>query len=47
MLKIILSQMEANVVGQLKAGSHILRLWGRAYEELENCMQIIWVGTEA
>lgn len=47
MFKMFLSQMEANVVDQLKAGSHILKLWGRAYEEFENCMQIIWVGTEA
>lgn len=39
--------MEANVMDQLKAGSCILRLWGRACENLENCMQIIWVGIEA
>ena len=39
--------MEANVMDQLKAGSHILRLWGGAYKELESWMQIIWVSTEA
>lgn len=43
----VLSQTEANVVDQLKAGSHHVMLWGRAYEELKNCMQIIWVGTES
>lgn len=43
----VLSQIEVNVVDELKAGSHILRLRGKGCEETESLMQNVLVDMEA